>query len=468
MALESTLISHGLPYPAERRGRPRVGGGGPGRRGRAGDRGGPRRAVPRRSRRRRPRGTRDRARRLGPQGRPAEPGCGACRRRVGRHDRERDDDRRPRGGHRCLRDRRDRRRPPRCGGRGRPQLDISADLDELGRTPVAVVCAGPKAILDVPLTLEYLETHGVPVVAIGQADLPGFYSRIERRAGAGLRLGRGRGGRDRPRPPRPGARVRDPALHAGARGGGTPRGRCTGGRRAGHRRRGGGPDRRPGPDAPGSWPGSPNSPPAHPSAPTRPSSSTTPRSPAAIAVGAGGQAPRAGPATGPATARPPRAAGPAGRPRHGAAGPRPRAARPRPRAARPATLSIAGPGADRWSRPSPPGIVRRRERAPRRSTLPGTGRLRDHSADRRPDPAGMEVRHGWHPSSSPSSPLAFVVLGAAAAAFGVDSRPGFDSRFSASPDPGTEAGRLDPRSGQAAGGLPVADRAREWPRTFTT
>jgi pseudouridine-5'-phosphate glycosidase len=42
---------------------------------------------------------------------------------------------------------------------------------------VAVVCAGPKAILDVPATLEYLETRGVPVVAVGQADLPGFYAR---------------------------------------------------------------------------------------------------------------------------------------------------------------------------------------------------------------------------------------------------------------------------------------------------
>jgi pseudouridine-5'-phosphate glycosidase len=58
-----------------------------------------------------------------------------------------------------------------------PSLDISADLEELARTPMAVVCAGPKAILDVALTLEYLETHGVPVLAVGQADLPGFYSR---------------------------------------------------------------------------------------------------------------------------------------------------------------------------------------------------------------------------------------------------------------------------------------------------
>jgi pseudouridine-5'-phosphate glycosidase len=64
----------------------------------------------------------------------------------------------------------------RAAGPG-PSLDISSDLDELGRTPMAVVCAGPKAILDVPNTLEVLETHGVPVVAIGQPELPGFYAR---------------------------------------------------------------------------------------------------------------------------------------------------------------------------------------------------------------------------------------------------------------------------------------------------
>jgi pseudouridine-5'-phosphate glycosidase len=58
-----------------------------------------------------------------------------------------------------------------------PSLDISSDLEELARTAMAVVCAGPKAILDGRLTLEYLETRGVPVVAVGQADLPGFYSR---------------------------------------------------------------------------------------------------------------------------------------------------------------------------------------------------------------------------------------------------------------------------------------------------
>ena len=62
-------------------------------------------------------------------------------------------------------------------GGAAPTLDISSDLEELGQTPMVVVCAGPKAILDVPATLEYLETHGVPVVTIGQTDLPGFYSR---------------------------------------------------------------------------------------------------------------------------------------------------------------------------------------------------------------------------------------------------------------------------------------------------
>jgi pseudouridine-5'-phosphate glycosidase len=63
------------------------------------------------------------------------------------------------------------------GGPGAVSLDISSDLDELARTPVAVVCAGPKAILDVPNTLEVLETRGVPVVAVGQPELPGFYAR---------------------------------------------------------------------------------------------------------------------------------------------------------------------------------------------------------------------------------------------------------------------------------------------------
>jgi pseudouridine-5'-phosphate glycosidase len=60
---------------------------------------------------------------------------------------------------------------------GAASFDISSDLEELARTPMAVVCAGPKAILDVPATLEYLETRGVPVVAVGQDELPGFYAR---------------------------------------------------------------------------------------------------------------------------------------------------------------------------------------------------------------------------------------------------------------------------------------------------
>ena len=63
------------------------------------------------------------------------------------------------------------------GGQVQPTLDISSDLEELARTPMVVVCAGPKAILDVPATLEYLETRGVPVVALGQDELPGFYAR---------------------------------------------------------------------------------------------------------------------------------------------------------------------------------------------------------------------------------------------------------------------------------------------------
>ncbi|NND91102.1 MAG: pseudouridine-5'-phosphate glycosidase [Granulosicoccus sp.] len=56
-------------------------------------------------------------------------------------------------------------------------FDISADLQELGRTPVAVVCAGAKAILDLPRTFEVLETLGVPVLAYGQDEIPAFWSR---------------------------------------------------------------------------------------------------------------------------------------------------------------------------------------------------------------------------------------------------------------------------------------------------
>lgn len=56
-------------------------------------------------------------------------------------------------------------------------MDVSADLEELASTPVTVVCAGPKSILDLPRTLEYLETRGVPVIGYGTDELPAFYTR---------------------------------------------------------------------------------------------------------------------------------------------------------------------------------------------------------------------------------------------------------------------------------------------------
>jgi pseudouridine-5'-phosphate glycosidase len=56
-------------------------------------------------------------------------------------------------------------------------FDISADLQELASTSVAVVCAGVKSILDIGLTLEYLETHGVPVLSVGQQAFPAFFTR---------------------------------------------------------------------------------------------------------------------------------------------------------------------------------------------------------------------------------------------------------------------------------------------------
>ena len=62
-------------------------------------------------------------------------------------------------------------------------MDISADLEELAQTPVMVICAGAKSILDLGLTLEYLETHGVPVLGYGTEELPAFYTR---RSGFGV------------------------------------------------------------------------------------------------------------------------------------------------------------------------------------------------------------------------------------------------------------------------------------------
>ena len=67
----------------------------------------------------------------------------------------------------------------------RETWDVSADLTELARTPVLVVCAGAKAILDLPATIEYLETAGVPVLGLGTDELPAFYS-----ASSGLAVSR--------------------------------------------------------------------------------------------------------------------------------------------------------------------------------------------------------------------------------------------------------------------------------------
>ncbi len=72
-------------------------------------------------------------------------------------------------------------------------FDVSADLQELARTSVAVVCAGAKSILDLPLTLEYLETHGVPVIGYGTHTLPAFFtvdsdSRVDYRLDSALQI----------------------------------------------------------------------------------------------------------------------------------------------------------------------------------------------------------------------------------------------------------------------------------------
>ena len=64
-----------------------------------------------------------------------------------------------------------------------PSTDVSADLQELAQTPLIVVCAGAKAILDLPATLEYLETHGVTVIGYRAEEFPAFYSR-----GSGLQV----------------------------------------------------------------------------------------------------------------------------------------------------------------------------------------------------------------------------------------------------------------------------------------
>jgi pseudouridine-5'-phosphate glycosidase len=68
---------------------------------------------------------------------------------------------------------------------GALSMDVSADLDELAETPVLVVCAGPKSVLDIDLTLEYLETRGVPVLGWQTTALAGFYARDSGRVLAG-------------------------------------------------------------------------------------------------------------------------------------------------------------------------------------------------------------------------------------------------------------------------------------------
>ena len=131
-----------------------------------------------------------------------------------------------------------------------PSLDVSVDLEELARTPVVVVCAGPKAILDVPATLEVLETRGVPVVVIGTDELPGFFSRRFGHPGTPVRPRRGRRRGARDGPPRP-ARRRRPGLRPGPGGARAAPSRGRRGDRPGDRRGGGRRDPRPGPHAVG-------------------------------------------------------------------------------------------------------------------------------------------------------------------------------------------------------------------------
>ncbi len=95
---------------------------------------------------------------------------------LGRDDRLDHDDRRPCRGHHGPGHRRDRRRAWAAAGRSARSISRRTSRSWVGRRWPS--CApGPKAILDVPATLEYLETRGVPVIAVGQPELPGFYAR---------------------------------------------------------------------------------------------------------------------------------------------------------------------------------------------------------------------------------------------------------------------------------------------------
>jgi pseudouridine-5'-phosphate glycosidase len=115
---------------------------------------------------------------------------------------------------------------------GHNTLDVSADLTELGRTPVCVVCAGAKSVLDIPRTLEYLETQGVCVAGFGVDEFPAFFTRksgVKRAVSGGHAARGGRGGqgwagdgfgRDGPRGSHPGgARGGRRELGAGDRAG---------------------------------------------------------------------------------------------------------------------------------------------------------------------------------------------------------------------------------------------------------
>ena len=107
--------------------------------------------------------------------------------------------------------------PGASGGTSQqPTFDISSDLEELGRTPVAVVCAGPKAILDVPATLEYLETRGVPRCGRRPVGPPGLLCALGGDRRTQFRPGPRRGRGPRGRPTRPRSRRGDPHLRSGS------------------------------------------------------------------------------------------------------------------------------------------------------------------------------------------------------------------------------------------------------------
>ena len=191
VALESTLISHGLPYPANLEVATRVRGGRPRARRDPGDRRDPRRPAPRRPGRGRPRGARHGAGRVGPQGGPTEPRRRARRGWLGRDDGLGHDDRRARRRDPGLRDRRDRRRPPRRAGRARvrrprrPSTSRRTSRSWGGRRWSSSV-PGPKAILDVPATLEYLETRGRAGRGRRAGRAPGLLRPVVRDRGSGV------------------------------------------------------------------------------------------------------------------------------------------------------------------------------------------------------------------------------------------------------------------------------------------